>query len=98
MIKKFKTEARTFDVLVEPMCEEELIHYADDQNRIVANVLLDFIDVNQLGIEWLNDEVSRLITGDECGLSDISFDPIGVTKELQLILEVHGEVDFDIYL
>lgn len=94
---EIKTEARTYNVLEEPMTQQELKDNVTDGNIIVANVLLDFKDVNHLGIEWLNDEVSRLITNDECGLLGISFDPIGVTNYGQLIVEVHGEVDFDMF-
>jgi len=94
---EINTQARTYNVLDEPMTQQELKDSVTDDGIIVANVLLEFQDVNHLGIEWLNDEVSRLITNDECGLLGISFDPIGTTKDSQIIVEVHGEVDFDIF-
>ena len=83
------------EVLTSPMTKEELESNSNRNGIISANLLIDFFDLVNEDIEWLNDEVSERITGSICGLVDISYKVIGKTSNNEIVVKVTGEVDFE---
>lgn len=77
-------------VLVKPMNQKELTDNVRKDGSIQAKVLLDFDDLVNHDLEWLNDEVSKRITGSITGLTDISFNVVGRITIDQVILKVTG--------
>lgn len=77
-------------VLVKPMNQKELTDHVRKDGTIQAKVLVDFNDLVNNDLEWLNDEVSERITGSVAGLTDISFNVAGRTTIDQVIVKVTG--------
>lgn len=77
-------------VLVKPMNQKELTDNVRKDGSIQAKVLVDFDDLVNNDLEWLNDEVSERITGSIAGLTDISFNVAGRTTNDQVIVKVTG--------
>lgn len=92
LIKDFRS---THNVLVLPMTEKELEENVRKDGTVQAKVLVDFIDLVDNDLEWLNDEVSERITGSIAGLTDISFYVAGRTTINQVIVKVTGTVEFE---
>jgi hypothetical protein len=61
-------------------------------NALKAIVALDFDEI-MTGIECLNDAVSTMICGNECSLEDISYEPVGVDKDGNVLVEVCGSIE-----
>jgi hypothetical protein len=63
----------------------------DPDRYLTAVVAVDFDDLVDNDIEWLNDTVSELITGDEIALEDIGFKPVGA-MDGEIYIEVTGSI------
>ena len=83
------------EVLTSPMTKEELESNSNRNGVINANLLIDFFDLVNEDIEWLNDEVSERITGSIGGLVDIFYKVVGKTSNNEIVVKVTGEVDFE---
>ena len=83
------------NVLVQPMNQKELGDNVRKDGSISAKVLVEFNDLVNNDMEWLNDEVSEKITGSIAGLTDISYHVGGRTTSNQIILKVTGQVELE---
>ena len=61
-------------------------------NALKAIVALDFDEI-MTGIDCLNDAISTMICGNECSLEDISYKPVGVDKDGNVLVEVCGSIE-----
>jgi hypothetical protein len=74
-----------------PLSVGQVKRRKDAEGFISAVVRLN-LDELGVGIDCLNDAVSRDILGDDGGLEDISYRPVGVEREFVLV-EVTGNVE-----
>jgi len=74
------------------------------ENRICEIIQVDLAELleNSEDLEWLNDEASRQITGDESGLMDLYYRVVGHVEERGgavlsggILLEVDAALDND---
>jgi len=82
-------------ILVEPMTEKELKENMRKDGSISAKVLINFFDLVNNDIEWLNDEVSEKVTNSVCSLVDMNYSVAGRTTNNQVIVKVNAVVEFD---
>jgi hypothetical protein len=94
-LKHFVDYRSIHNLLVQPMTDKDLKAAVRKDGTVKAKVLVDFNDLVNNDIEWLNDEVSEKITGSIAGLTDISFDVAGRTTSNEIILKVTGAVEFE---
>jgi hypothetical protein len=74
-----------------PLTIEQIKARQTDDGYITAVVELSIDDLFD-GIEFFNDKVSELITGSECGLTDISYQAVGAVNG-SVLVEVTASVD-----
>jgi hypothetical protein len=94
-LKHFVDYRSIHNLLVKPMNVKELRDNVRKDGTVQAKVVVSFEDVLAYDIEWLNDEVSSMITGSVVGLTDISFNVAGRTTSNEIILKVTGVPELD---
>lgn len=94
-LKHFVDYRSIHNLLVQPMNQKELKEAVRKDGTVAAKVLVPFEKVLDNDIEWLNDEVSEMITGSIVGLTNIDFNLAGRTTSNELILKVTGVVEFE---
>ena len=85
------------NILISPMTEKELKDNMNKSGRISTKIIIDFSDLLNNDVEWLNDEVSKRITDLVGGLVDITYSVAGRTTTNQIILKIDAEIDFEDY-
>ncbi|MFZ4397440.1 MAG: hypothetical protein ACOYOU_17645 [Kiritimatiellia bacterium] len=76
-------------LIAKPLSAAQVKKLAKD-GRLTVRIPLD-IDELSVGKDCLNDAVSRMVTGDESALEDISYEPVGI-KDAQVVVEVDASV------
>ena len=92
LIKNFRSK---HNVLVNAMTVQELKENVRKDGTIQAKVLYGLENIMTDGLETVNGDVSVSITGNPCGLTDISYTLAGRTTASELILKVTGTVEFE---
>ena len=83
------------EVLTAPMTEKELRDNVRKDGSISAKILIDFNQLVDEDIEWLNDEMSLRVTDSIAGLHDISYKLAGSTTNNEMIVRVDAQVEFE---
>lgn len=79
-------------IVKKPLSLKQLEQRMDKKGYITERVLIDLYELIENDMEWLNDEVSELITDNSGGLTDLSYKVVGSHPNNQIIIEVHAEV------
>lgn len=64
---------------------------AQGQHMLEVNILISLAELINYDLDWLNNRVSQMITGDESALEEIYYLPVGVEGE-GVILRVTASV------
>lgn len=85
--------------LSKPLTREELEKLKDENGNVTVRLIFDIEGAYFNSLDSMNDEVSERITDSECGLTDISYNPVGIlladkinNSKNSVIMEITGNV------
>ena len=89
--EKVTSWRKSSDILLEPLTLQELKDKSTKQGILTSKLLVGLDELIDGDIDDLNDTVSERITGSCCGLTDISYEPMGSVRG-NIVLRVTGNV------